>query len=86
MKREALIKKWLDNDLNSEELKAFNALEDSVELTKLSNSLKAFKAPEFVASNTFESINSNINSRIDDLPCILINRNFKIKISSLSHF
>ena len=62
MKREALIKKWLDNDLNSEELKAFNALEDSVELTKLSNSLKAFKAPEFVASNTFESIKHAIQT------------------------
>jgi ferric-dicitrate binding protein FerR (iron transport regulator) len=56
MNREELIKKWLDNELSSEELKAFNALDDAQELNKLSNNLKAFKAPEFDYSEAFEGI------------------------------
>ncbi|PTM10494.1 MAG: anti-sigma factor [Bacteroidetes bacterium] len=62
MKQEALIKKWLDNELSSEELKAFNALDDAQELHKLSNSLKAFKAPDFNSSETFESIKQAIQT------------------------
>lgn len=62
MNREELIKKWLDDELNSEELKAFNALDDAQELTKLSNSLKAFKAPEFDSSETFEGIKNTIQT------------------------
>ena len=45
MKREDLIKKWLDNELNTQELKAFKVLEDYEFLVKLSNSTKHFKAP-----------------------------------------
>lgn len=62
MKREDLIKKWLDNELSSEELKAFNALDDFQELTKLSNSMKAFKAPDYNTSEVFTSIKSTIAS------------------------
>lgn len=62
MKREALIKKWLDNELNSEELKAFNAMNDAQELHKLSESLKAFKAPEFDTSETFGTIKHTIQT------------------------
>lgn len=47
MKREDLIKKWLDNELNTQELEAFKALEDYEALVKLSLSTKRFKAPEF---------------------------------------
>jgi ferric-dicitrate binding protein FerR (iron transport regulator) len=60
MNREQLIKKWLDNDLSSDELKAFNALDDAQELTKLSNSMKAFKAPEYDTSEVFSSIKQTI--------------------------
>jgi ferric-dicitrate binding protein FerR (iron transport regulator) len=60
MNREELIKKWLDNDLSSEELKAFNALDDAQELNKLSHSMKAFKAPEYVTSEVFASIKQTI--------------------------
>jgi ferric-dicitrate binding protein FerR (iron transport regulator) len=62
MNREELIKKWLDNDLSSEELKAFNALDDAQELNKLSNSMRAFKAPEYDTSEVFTSINQTIAS------------------------
>jgi len=47
MKREELIKKWLDNELNSQELEAFKQLEDYEELVRLSNSVKQFKAPAY---------------------------------------
>ncbi|CAM1341159.1 FecR family protein [Tenacibaculum amylolyticum] len=46
MERAVLIKKWLDNDLNSEELKLFEALDDYDELIKLSKGLQHFKAPD----------------------------------------
>lgn len=62
MNREELIKKWLDNDLSSEELKAFNALDDAQELNKLSNSIRAFKAPEYDTSEVFTSIKQTIAS------------------------
>jgi len=54
MEREYLISKWLDNDLNDQELEAFKKLEDYNDLVKLSNSTKAFKAEEF---NTSEELN-----------------------------
>jgi len=60
MNREELIKKWLDNDLSSEELTAFNALDDAQELNKLSSSMKAFKAPEYDTSEVFASIKQTI--------------------------
>lgn len=47
MKREDLIKKWLDNELSSQELDTFKTLEDYEALVKLSNSTKRFKAPEY---------------------------------------
>ena len=55
MKREDLIKKWLDDELNSLELQAFQELEEFEELTTLSNNLMRFKAPEY---NTSEELNS----------------------------
>ena len=59
MKREDLIKKWLDNELNTQELKAFKALEDYEALVKLSNATKRFKAPEF---NTSEELNTALHT------------------------
>ncbi|MCB0463571.1 MAG: FecR family protein [Flavobacteriaceae bacterium] len=60
MTREELIKKWLDNDLSPEELKAFNALDDAQELNRLSDGMKAFKAPEYDTSEVFASIKQTI--------------------------
>lgn len=46
MEKEDLIKKWLDNNLNDEELKEFKSLEDYDHLIKISEGLKQFNAPE----------------------------------------
>jgi len=62
MNREELIKKWLDNELSPEELKVFNTLDNAQELNKLSNSLKAFKAPEFDYSESFEGVKHAIQT------------------------
>ena len=53
MEREALIKKWLDHKLNTEEQKAFEQLEDYNKLTKMTAALKDFKAPELSVETTF---------------------------------
>ena len=59
MKREDLILKWLDNDLNPQELEAFKQLEDYKDLTKLSDSVMGFKASEF---NTQEELDILLNT------------------------
>ncbi len=62
MKREDLIKKWLDNELNIQELEEFKALEDYEALVKLSNSTKLFKAPEFNTSEELNTVLDTINT------------------------
>ena len=47
MTKEELIKKWLDNNLTLEEQKAFEQLDESLDLVKLNNALHSFKAPEY---------------------------------------
>ena len=59
MKREDLIKNWLDSQLNSHELEAFKKLEDYEALIKLSNATKRFKAPEY---NTSLELNAVLNT------------------------
>jgi len=61
MKREELIKKWLDEELNPMELKAFNALEDHDDLVKLSDSVKRFAAPEYTPENELQSVLQKID-------------------------
>lgn len=56
MDKETLIKKWLNHELNAEELEAFKKLEDYEQFTKLSNSLKQFKAPEYNTSEELKAI------------------------------
>lgn len=55
MNREDLIKKWLDHDLNPQELEAFKSIKDYSDLTHLDDTLKGFKADSF---NTDEALNS----------------------------
>ena len=62
MKREELISKWLDNNLNNQELQAFKALEDYDDLVKLDTHLQAFKADEYTTSNELEKVLSKIKS------------------------
>jgi len=56
MKREELIKKWLDNELDPMELKAFKALEDHDELVKLSDGVRRFTAPEYNTETELKSV------------------------------
>ena len=60
MNKEDLIKKWLDNDLDTEELRAFEQLEDYKELTLLDRSLKSFKSPEFSIDDNYKRLNSKL--------------------------
>ncbi|MCF8274895.1 MAG: FecR family protein [Flavobacteriaceae bacterium] len=62
MEREYLISKWLDNDLNNQELEAFKKLEDYDDLVKLSNSVKTFKAPDFDSSKELDRVLKTIQS------------------------
>ena len=63
MDKEYLIKKWLDHDLSAEELEAFKALDDYHSLITLSNSLDAFKAPNFDKESTYSEIQKNITAQ-----------------------
>ncbi|RED47594.1 FecR family protein [Seonamhaeicola aphaedonensis] len=63
MDRETLILKWLNNNLNDQELKAFKNLEDHDDLVKLNNTLQAFKAPEYDAGKELDSVLQTIRSK-----------------------
>lgn len=56
MNREELIYKWLNHELNAEELEAFKKLEDYQELTQLNNGIKGFKAPSYSTSEELQTI------------------------------
>lgn len=62
MNREELISKWLDNNLNDQELQAFKNLEDYDDLVKLNTNLQAFKADDYDTSKELESVLSTIKS------------------------
>ncbi|WCO02401.1 FecR family protein [Psychroserpens ponticola] len=62
MNKEELIQKWLDHNLNAQELEAFKQLEDYEALTKLDTNLKHFKAPEHNTSESLEQVLSTIKS------------------------
>lgn len=61
MKREDLIKKWLDNELSSQELEAFKQLQDYEDLVKLSSAITQFKAEPFNSDAELERLNKTIN-------------------------
>ena len=62
MNREDLIKKWLDHDLNQQELEAFKQLEDYNDLITMDKHLIAFKA-DAVKEDALESVWHSINSK-----------------------
>lgn len=62
MKNEDLIKKWLDNDLNINELEAFKKLEEHDSLVKLSDSVKRFKADEYNSNKELNAVLQRIKS------------------------
>jgi len=63
MKKELLIQKWLDDELNAAELKAFKALPEYDSYTKLSEKAKLFKDTSYNVSVEFEKLNSTIKKR-----------------------
>jgi len=62
MKREDLIQKWLNHELNAEELEAFKNLEDYDALVNMDTHLKAFKAPEYHTSQELKAVLKQINT------------------------
>ena len=62
MKREDLIQKWLNHELNAEELEAFKKLEDYDALITMDSRLKAFKAPEYQTSEELNAVLKHIEA------------------------
>ncbi|MGM5469764.1 FecR family protein [Flavobacteriaceae bacterium LMO-SS05] len=62
MERDDLIQKWLNHELNAEELKAFKNLEDYDALVNMNNHLKAFKAPEYDTSGELNTVLKTIKT------------------------
>lgn len=62
MNRETLILKWLNNDLNDQELEAFKSLEDYDDLVKLQENLQGFKAESYDTSEEYAALNEAIRS------------------------
>ncbi|MFS4484028.1 FecR family protein [Hyunsoonleella sp. 2307UL5-6] len=60
MNRKELISKWLDNNLNTEELEAFKKLEDYADLVKLNTNMQRFKADNYDTSIELENVLSTI--------------------------
>lgn len=60
MTREELIQKWLDHNLNSEEQKAFEQLEDYKDLMQLDKALNAFKSPEFSVDKNYQALRPSL--------------------------
>ncbi|MEN3322949.1 FecR domain-containing protein [Mariniflexile soesokkakense] len=62
MNREELISKWLNNDLNDQELEAFKTLEDYNDLVKLNSGVQAFKAADYNVSAELETVLKTIKT------------------------
>ncbi|MDO5977969.1 FecR family protein [Flavivirga spongiicola] len=62
MNREILISKWLNNDLNDQELEAFKMLEDYDDLVKLNEGLQAFKVDDYNTSKELDTVLNTIKS------------------------
>lgn len=60
MNREDLISKWLDNNLNEDELKLFKKLKDHDDLVKLNDALQAFKVEDYNTEDELEGVLSVI--------------------------
>ncbi|PCI07208.1 MAG: hypothetical protein COB73_08655 [Flavobacteriaceae bacterium] len=63
MKKEILIKKWLDNELTADELKQFQRLEEYDSYVKLSEKAPLFKAPEFNSSDAYKKLQPIIDEK-----------------------
>jgi len=64
MKREELIKKWLDHNLNTEEQIAFEQLDDYNELMKMDSALRDFKAPKFSSTQSYQEVKTKLKPKV----------------------
>lgn len=62
MDKEILISKWLDNNLNDQELEAFKKLEGYDDLIRLNAGVQAFKASDYDTSKELEHVMTSIKS------------------------
>ena len=58
MKKEEIIKKWLDNELSADEMKQFQQMEEYESYVKISEKAHYFKAPEFDAEQAYKKLKS----------------------------
>ncbi len=63
MKKEELIKKWLDNELSPVEYEQFKQLEEYNSYIKLSEKAHLFKAPSFNSPEGYEKLRSTIDTK-----------------------
>ena len=63
MDKNYLIKKWLDNDLNSEEQKAFDALEDKPFFNEIIEEGQRFKGQNTSKVSTFENLEKGLKQK-----------------------
>ncbi len=61
--KELLIHKWLDGELNDDELKAFKKLPEYASYTKLSETAKLFKDTSYNVDLEYEKLNSILKNR-----------------------
>jgi len=62
MEKEYLIKKWLDHDLNAEELKAFKELEDYDALMTLSQSTQKFESSDYDIEDELSRVRNQLKT------------------------
>ncbi|WP_299683158.1 FecR domain-containing protein [uncultured Dokdonia sp.] len=60
MKREELIRKWLDNELNPKELSLFKELDDYTDLIRISEGVQKFKPTSFHVTTELENLKNTI--------------------------
>ncbi|WP_075340921.1 FecR family protein [Tenacibaculum agarivorans] len=81
MEKSDLIKKWLNYDLNDQELEAFKDLDDHDKLIKINNSLKKFKAEQTIdQGKILDSILSQKKQKQNPIRKII---NFSVKIAAV---
>jgi len=71
MERENLIKKWLNNELDSHELEAFKKLEDYDELMLLDTNLQCFKSEDYNTSIELNKLKDTIKATQNNKPKVV---------------
>jgi ferric-dicitrate binding protein FerR (iron transport regulator) len=61
MKREELIKKWLDNELSAQEFEDFKSLDDYKELVKVSDGIQQLELPDYAITDEFLKLKQTMN-------------------------